>query len=89
MFAAPVAEKQKLQVVLYPHPALRAENKPVTHEEFNTQELAQLCDRLLEAMYEEGGVGLAAPQVGINKRIMVWNQTGLKDRWYHEQVRLL
>ena len=30
--------------------------------------LADLCGRMLEAMYEAPGIGLAAPQVGVSKR---------------------
>ena len=31
---------------------------------------------MLEAMYAEGGVGLAAPQVGIERKLLVLNPTG-------------
>ena len=30
-------------------------------------------------MYEAEGVGLAAPQVGVNKRLMVYNQSGDRE----------
>ena len=36
-----------------------------------TPRLQTLVDDMLETMYAEGGVGLAAPQVGILKRIVV------------------
>ena len=36
-----------------------------------TPRLNQLVDDMLETMYENDGVGLAAPQVGILKRIVV------------------
>lgn len=42
--------------------------KPVTEMNARTQEL---IDDMLETMYEADGVGLAAPQVGILKRIFV------------------
>lgn len=62
---------QKLGVVNYPHPALRAENKLVT--EFDGR-LKQLVFNLFETMYAVGdGIGLAAPQVGVNLRLMVYN----------------
>ncbi|GIU83598.1 MAG: peptide deformylase 1 [Acidimicrobiales bacterium] len=35
--------------------------------------VAALCDRMLEVMYEAPGVGLAAPQVGVRKRIFVYD----------------
>lgn len=36
-----------------------------------TPKIVQLVDDMLDTMYEEGGVGLAAPQVGVLKRIVV------------------
>ncbi len=41
-----------------------------------TPRLAELIDDMFETMYEENGVGLAAPQVGILKRICVIDTTG-------------
>lgn len=41
-----------------------------------TPRIRQLIDDMLETMYEENGVGLAAPQVGILKRIAVIDVTG-------------
>src|SRR5262245_52863298 len=56
-----------LKVVYYNyHPALHKIAAPVT--EFN-EALATLVQDMYETMYHENGVGLAAPQVGISKRI--------------------
>ena len=41
---------------------------------------------MFELMYEAQGVGLAAPQVGINKRVMVFNPEGAKEKWLDEVV---
>jgi peptide deformylase len=35
--------------------------------------LVTVCDRMLEAMYQAPGIGLAAPQVGISKRFFVYD----------------
>tara|TARA_B100000700_G_scaffold315405_1_gene403416 strand:- start:586 stop:1119 length:534 start_codon:yes stop_codon:yes gene_type:complete len=35
--------------------------------------LASLCERMLSAMYQAPGIGLAAPQVGISKRFFVYD----------------
>jgi len=35
--------------------------------------LVQLCDDMLETMYAEPGLGLAAPQVGVGKRFFVYD----------------
>ena len=57
-----------LKVVYYPHPVLAQVAKPVT--EFN-EELKQFIQDMYETMYEERGVGLAAPQVAVSKRLAV------------------
>lgn len=62
-----------MDVVLYPDPRLRAKNAPV--ERFD-EELAALARAMFEAMYRSEGVGLAAPQVGINRRLLVYNPSG-------------
>ena len=41
-----------------------------------TPRIQDLIDDMFETMYETGGVGLAAPQVGILKRIVVIDTTG-------------
>lgn len=62
-----------LEVLLYPHPKLRAANLTVTDFDEN---LASFATELFEVMYETDGIGLAAPQVGVNVRVMVYNPTG-------------
>jgi peptide deformylase len=39
-------------------------------------------------MYASRGVGLAAPQVGINKRLMVYNESGDPKDWMGETVMI-
>lgn len=55
-------------IVKYPDPILREQAKPVT--KFNNH-LHKLLDDMAETMYEALGVGLAAPQVAILKRVIV------------------
>ena len=59
-----------LKIVHYPEPVLLTVGKPVGEEEFN-DELKKLVEDMFETMYSAGGVGLAAPQVGISKRLFV------------------
>ena len=35
--------------------------------------LARIVGGMIETMYEAGGIGLAAPQVGVQKRLFVWD----------------
>lgn len=67
-----VVEGTDLRIVKYPDPRLRAPNAPVTEEEFGP-ELQKLAKDMFKLMYAANGVGLAAPQVGVNKRLMVFN----------------
>ena len=55
---------------VYGDPVLRQKAKDVT--EINGA-LARLCDDMLETMYEAPGIGLAAPQVGVQKRLFVYD----------------
>lgn len=54
-------------------PVLNKVSKEVTEI---TPRIRDLIDDMIETMYEANGVGLAAPQVGILKRIVVIDVTG-------------
>jgi peptide deformylase len=58
-----------LPIVKYGDPVLETPCDPV--ESFNTPELDQLVADMFETMYDAKGVGLAAPQVGLAKRLTV------------------
>ncbi len=57
-----------LPILVAPHPVLKEKCAPV---DAVTPELAQLMDDMLETMYDAPGIGLAAPQVGVSKQILV------------------
>jgi peptide deformylase len=56
-------------IVKYGDPVL--ETPAATVNEFDTPELNQLIEDMFESMYAARGVGLAAPQIGISRRIAV------------------
>jgi peptide deformylase len=58
----------RLAILEYPDPRLRMRAEPVT--EFNT-EVQQLVADMFETMYAAPGIGLAATQVNVHKRILV------------------
>lgn len=62
-----------LRVILYPDPRLKKKSAPVTVFD---DELKRVAARMFELMREEEGVGLAAPQVGLNIRLFVVNHSG-------------
>ncbi len=69
-----------LRIVKYPDPRLRAPNAEVGPGEFGP-ELQKLAKDMFKVMYAANGVGLAAPQVGVNKRLMVFNPGECVRAW--------
>ena len=63
-------------IVKYGDPVLERPAQTIT--DFNG-ELRKLADDMFESMYEAHGVGLAAPQIGIGKRIVVIDVTFKED----------
>ncbi|SRR5579884_127145 len=64
------------EIVKYPDPVLQRPTEPVT--EFN-DELRKLVDDMFESMYAAQGIGLAAPQIGVSKRLTVIDLSFQKD----------
>lgn len=62
-------------ICVYPDPVLREETARV--EEFDG-ELKTLVDDMFETMYASDGIGLAAPQVGVAKKVVVIDYHGEK-----------
>ena len=56
------------EILRYPNPLLRKKSLPV--EEFD-EALQELAANMGETMYKAEGVGLAAPQIGVLKRIVI------------------
>ena len=61
-----------LKVYEYPDPILKKKAEKVEKVD---DELRRFMDDMLETMYDAVGVGLAAPQVGVSKRIVVIDTT--------------
>ena len=59
-----------MKIVHYPEPALLTVGKPVGEEDFGPDFDRVIAD-MFDTMRAAGGVGLAAPQVGISKRFFV------------------
>ncbi len=57
-----------MEIVTYPNPVLRAPTEPVTVFD---DELRAFTQEMAELMVKSDGVGLAAPQVGVSKQIVV------------------
>jgi len=65
-----------LPVYLYGHPVLRRKSEPV---EPSYEGLKELVEKMFDTMYDSEGVGLAAPQVGLNDRIVVIDANPVAD----------
>ena len=59
-----------LDIVHYPEPVLLEVGQPLSDGDFNA-DLEKLVADMFETMEDAGGVGLAAPQVGVSKRLFV------------------
>lgn len=57
-------------VIRMGHPVLRQRAKPV--EKFGTPELKQLVQDMVETMEFKNGAGLAAPQIGVSQRVVIF-----------------
>ena len=67
-----------LPIYLYGHPVLRKESAEVSPE---YKDLKKLIADMYETMYTSEGVGLAAPQIGRNDRIVVIDANPVADTY--------
>ena len=58
----------KRTILIHPDPRLKKVSAPVPDL---SDDLRRLADDMLETMYDAPGIGLAAPQVGVNSRLVV------------------
>lgn len=66
-----------LEVLCFPDKRLRTVAKPV---EQITEELKKLAENMIETMYEEDGVGLAATQINFHQRLVVIDVSQDRDQ---------
>ena len=67
----------KLEILEFPDPRLRTVAKPV---ETVDDALRKLIDDMIETMYEASGIGLAASQVNVHKRVLVIDVSETRDQ---------
>ena len=65
-----------LEIIHWPDPRLKT---PGAHIEVFDERLKALAERMIELMYESNGVGLAAPQIGLNLQLFVARSPGQMD----------
>ncbi|HEY9052678.1 MAG TPA: peptide deformylase [Gammaproteobacteria bacterium] len=67
----------KLEILHFPDERLRTKAKPVEQVD---DSIRQLVDDMFETMYEAPGIGLAATQVNVHKRVIVVDVSHEKDQ---------
>jgi len=67
---------ENCQITHYPAEVLGGRAQPV--EEIN-DDIRRLVDRMIDVMFEQKGVGLAAPQVGVPLRVFVISLDGSRE----------
>jgi peptide deformylase len=66
-----------VRILAHPNPALKTRASEV--DPTTDRDLGRLVKEMAEQMYEAPGVGLAAPQLGVCKRVIVWDMSEHKD----------
>lgn len=60
-----------MEIITHPNPVLKQQAEPVDPK--RDKELKRLAKRMAKALYEAPGIGLAAPQIGVQKRVIVYD----------------
>lgn len=68
---------EKLDIVLYPDSGLREKCAPIPEM---TDDLDKIIDEMFYTMYDAPGIGLAAPQVALQQRLIVVDVSENKDQ---------
>lgn len=71
-----------LEIIKLGNPSLRLISKKIENFEFGTKDIVQLEENLFKVMEMEKGIGLAAPQIGCNKRVIVF---GMKKHAHYSE----
>ncbi|WP_214415155.1 peptide deformylase [Sphaerisporangium fuscum] len=66
-------------------PVLRTPTEPIS--EFD-RDLRRLIDEMMESMYAADGVGLAAPQIGVSKKLFVYDVNGRKGHVVNPELTI-
>lgn len=62
------------------NPILRQTAEPIAESEFGSKWLKELIKTMFDIMADKGAVGVAAPQIGISKRVIVFGTNYTKRR---------
>lgn len=68
-----------LSILRHPNPLLKERSQEVNPADITTPQMQQLMDDMIVTMYEDDGIGLAAPQVDHRIRLIVIGKEALKN----------
>lgn len=72
---------KELKIIELGNPLLRAKAKSISKKEIKTKKFQNFCDKLIATCEVKKGVGIAAPQVGVSKRVfVVWSRPSKKRK---------
>jgi peptide deformylase len=77
------------EIIRMGHPTLRQVARPLRRQELGGEEWSALVDDMVETMQQAGGIGLAAPQVGVAVRLAVIKVPGGPTRYGEIQAQPL
>jgi len=77
IFDSPIVSKYKL--LTWPNDTPTSVSEDVKEEEFKTDELKELVVAMFDIMHKNGGIGLAAPQIGVLKNLFVVDLSTFAD----------
>ncbi|MDD2681180.1 MAG: peptide deformylase [Patescibacteria group bacterium] len=67
------------EIIHHPHPTLRKKSSSIPEKKITQKNFQQFLDDLEVTMLSKDGAGLAAPQIGINDRVVVIAKEGEKS----------
>ncbi len=67
-----------LPVIHEPNPILRTRSEEIDPADLRAPRMQQLMDDMIDAMYDDDGIGLAAPQIGKNIRLFTIGKEAMK-----------
>jgi peptide deformylase len=73
-----------VEVLIWPHPILNERAQEVTDYD---DELVQLVDSMFATMYKYSGIGLAANQVGVLRRVLVVDTGTLRQEFINPIIK--
>ena len=77
---------EAFSILTHPTPSLRERSVEVDVQEITTPTFQAYLDQLIHTMTIKDGVGIASPQVGVNKRVIIVLHNGTIDAYINPEI---